>query len=77
MRANPGLLILREGTILGKWNFRYAPKVSEINSNLISYLIDKNRLSGERYNVILIALAILVFYSLVFRFISTNEKTEK
>jgi hypothetical protein len=77
MRANPGILVLREGTILGKWNFRNAPKVSEIKSNLISYLVNKHRLFDERSTVILIALSILLFYSLVYQFISAKNTIEK
>jgi len=31
MRANPGLILVQDGTVLGKWHFNDVPNVSEIN----------------------------------------------
>jgi hypothetical protein len=70
IRANPGILVLREGTILGKWNFRDAPDTKELKADMISYLLDRYRSSYEFTIVLLLAIFILLFYSLVFRFVS-------
>ena len=46
IRSNPGLLVLRKGTILGKWHYNDMPVPGELGSNLearlISRLVDKN-----------------------------------
>jgi len=65
IRANPGLLVLREGTILGKWNHTDIPDIREIKANLTSYILDNQRHCNERSAVIILALAVLVIYSVI------------
>ncbi len=67
IRANPGLIILREGTILGKWNFRDAPASNEFSANPLSLILEKNRSAHEESIVVILILGILLFYLLVFR----------
>jgi uncharacterized membrane protein YphA (DoxX/SURF4 family) len=62
IRANPGLLILREGTILGKWNYNDVPYVRELKANLISYILDRHRLSEEISAVAILAFVLIVIY---------------
>jgi hypothetical protein len=68
MRANPGLLLLREGTILGKWNFADIPEAEEIRTNLLSCLLDRNRKSQERSSVVILALGVILFFLLAIHF---------
>lgn len=35
IRSNPGLVLLKKGTILGKWHHRNTPSIQEINENFI------------------------------------------
>lgn len=76
IRANPGMLILLEGTIIGKWNFRDTPGADELKPNLTSFVIGRHRKSVEQAGVYIIALAILAFYSLVLGFKTSGKKAK-
>jgi uncharacterized membrane protein YphA (DoxX/SURF4 family) len=66
IRANPGIMILREGTILGKWNYRDMPDVNELQSNLLQVILSRHRKIAELYSVVILALVVLFFYSIIY-----------
>jgi hypothetical protein len=74
IRANPGLLVLREGTILGKWNHADAPDPGRLKTNLLSYLISRHTDSEESSIVVILALAVILFYAAVVVFKNPQEK---
>lgn len=37
MRSNPGLMLLKDGTIQGKWSFKTYPATISLNNNQLSY----------------------------------------
>ena len=47
VRANPGLLLLREGTILAKWHYRDFPELEDFEDILPS-LMTENRIASEK-----------------------------
>jgi hypothetical protein len=63
LRANPGLLILREGNIIGKWNFRDAPDPDTLQSNFITVILQNQSNSIEILSVILLAIILALFYT--------------
>ena len=65
MRANPGMLVLREGTVLGKWNYTDVPDAREIKANFISYILKKQNLCGERSAVIILVLVLTLTYGFI------------
>ncbi len=48
VRANPGLLVLREGTILAKWHYNDFPDLEDISSRLLSGVLTRQRQVQER-----------------------------
>jgi uncharacterized membrane protein YphA (DoxX/SURF4 family) len=74
MRANPGLLVLREGTVLGKWNHADVPDPAGIKPNLLSYIISRQSGSGESSTVVILTLTVLLFYATVVVFKGPQEK---
>ena len=67
IRANPGLMIISKGTILGKWNFRDAPLPGELKKNLLPVLLTNHYRMIEKLTVVVIILIIALFYAAFFR----------
>jgi uncharacterized membrane protein YphA (DoxX/SURF4 family) len=65
IRANPGLLVLREGTILGKWNHADVPDPGKIKANLLSYLISRHTATKESSTVVILAMVVILFYTML------------
>lgn len=59
VRANPGVLLLKEGTIIGKWHINDAPVPEELKENLMSTVITNIMALKERQFVL-----ILIFFFL-------------
>ncbi len=47
VRSNPGLLLLKEGTIIGKWHNNNIPEINDIGENALAYVLNNQRLTGE------------------------------
>lgn len=66
VRSNPGLLLLREGTVLHKWGHRDLPVVDEIrDKDLAGYCLQEQQQHSDKYliySLILVYLAGLLFY---------------
>ncbi|MBN2480633.1 MAG: DoxX family protein [Bacteroidales bacterium] len=62
VRANPGLLLLRQGTIIGKWNFRDAPGHDELMSDMTSLALTMQRRDGNVLRILVTSLVFLLAY---------------
>lgn len=60
IRANPGIVLLRQGTILGKWHYRNFKAENFRNSNLDAVMLDHYRKNREGLRVALIALVLVI-----------------
>jgi uncharacterized membrane protein YphA (DoxX/SURF4 family) len=60
VRANPGLLLLREGTILAKWHYRDFPELEEFEEILPSLMTAKRITSEKRILGFFVALFLLL-----------------
>jgi uncharacterized membrane protein YphA (DoxX/SURF4 family) len=73
LRSSAGLLILYRGTIAGKWNYRDAPEVSEIQENMIGTVLEGYQKNSESRTLIIFAFAIFIVYSTCFALISQRS----
>lgn len=70
VRANPGLLLLYNGTIIGKWHYRDIPEVDYFDGNLVAKQTDKFRRKLQNQRALCFSLCIvllLMAFSLVKR----------
>jgi uncharacterized membrane protein YphA (DoxX/SURF4 family) len=74
IRANPGLLLLREGTIIGKWNHADVPDPGELRTNMLSYLLSSHSNYVEISTVIILVLLVALFYALVIIFGRSQDR---
>ena len=66
IRSNPGVIVLREATILGKWAGKDVPDVKELqNTDLTAYCVHSREQMQRIYLVYSIILLFFVVYLLV------------
>lgn len=64
IRANPGLVLLKKGTILSKWHFNDMPDIRELPADLTGYALKKqSAASDKRLFYCLLSVFILVTFA--------------
>ncbi len=63
VRANPGALLIKEGTIIGKWHYRNLPQIEEYDYDMLSVAL-QNKTSNSKGWVI--AFFISLFFTISF-----------
>ncbi len=66
IRANPGLMLIRDGTIIGKWNYRDAPDADDIQTNMLGFVLAEQR-KANGYLIVLALSALLLYCYSLFR----------
>lgn len=74
VRSNPGLVLLREGTILNKWGHRDLPEVDEIkDKDLTAYCLDQQQGTTDKYMVWTL---ILIYVGCLFVYLCRKYKRQ-
>jgi len=77
IRANPGLVLLQKGTVIGKWHHNDFPAVADmsVNPNLLSYAL-KHQAEKSRSRLNNLLMLLLLFSASIFHACRTIKKTE-
>ncbi len=75
IRANPGLLLIKEGNILGKWHYNNLPDFMESGNNYSSFILDLNRKDKDMLIICLFIAGFFLFVS-VFHIVALKTKKE-
>jgi len=65
IRANPGLVLLQKGVVLGKWHYNDMPDAADLRPNLLSFAMEKQAKKSKNLLIRGLLLA-FVFFSFVF-----------
>jgi len=74
IRSNPGLLLIKEGNILGKWHYNNFPAFNASEKNYSSFVLDLHRKDKE---TLIICLFMAVFFMILSAFHIVALKTRK
>ncbi len=67
IRSNPGLLLMRNGTILHKWHFNDFPLAQNLQGNLTAYALTKHQTRNNNLLLVCISTVLLLFTGFVLR----------
>lgn len=67
VRANPGIIILKEGIVVGKWHYNDFDKISLRSGNFLSDDINDLKNRFENFRVLSLFLVLGIFLILIFR----------
>jgi uncharacterized membrane protein YphA (DoxX/SURF4 family) len=65
IRSNPGIVLLKEGTIIGKWHHRDYPVLLNADSNWLAFSLDQTRKENERTIILLVGVFILLIAAVI------------
>ncbi len=62
IRANPGVLLLKEGVIIGKWTWKDMPEAAEFTEYMLAHQITAIRKNRDRWKIITLSSLILLIW---------------
>ncbi len=73
IRANPGVILIKSGTILNKWHYKDIPDFNKIGMDLTSYSVSKYKKNADNYYILLLIVTaglMITLYLLIRKIIS-------
>lgn len=76
VRSNPGLLLIYNGTIIGKWSWRTMPVFKSANQNFLSFCIEENQ-AKQSHNLIISLILLLSTGYLLTLYLKKKKRSKK
>ena len=73
IRSNPGLLLIKEGDIIGKWHYNNFPAFNDMGKNYSSFVLNLQRKNKETLIICLFITGFFLFLS-VFHIVTLKKK---
>jgi hypothetical protein len=74
IRSNPGLILIKEGNILGKWHYNNLPVFKVSGQNYTSFTLDLQRKNKEKLIIYLFIVSFIMILSVFHLMISKNSR---
>lgn len=58
VRSNPGLILIKEGTLLEKWNHNDIPEIENLSENITHQVISEYKKTGDKYYIYTLILVV-------------------